>query len=43
MYLPFAFLMGLVLQWRPRLLPYFADVHALMDLAFAAMLIGVAP
>ena len=42
MFLPFAFLVGLVLHWRPRLLPYLAAVHVLMDLSFAAMLLGVA-
>jgi membrane protease YdiL (CAAX protease family) len=33
MFLPFAFLIGLFLQWRPRLLPYFAVVHVLIDFA----------
>lgn len=42
MFLPFAFLVGLVLQWRPRLLPYLATVHVLLDLATAAMLLNVA-
>ncbi len=42
MFLPFAFLVGIVLHWRPRLLPYLAAVHVLMDLSFAAMLLGVA-
>lgn len=42
MFIPFAFLVGIVLRWRPRLLPYLAVVHVLMDLAFAAMLIEVA-
>ena len=42
MFLPFAFLVGIVLQWRPRLLPYLAIVHVLMDLSFAVMLLGVA-
>lgn len=42
MFLPFAFLVGFVLQWRPRLLPYLAIVHVLMDLAAAAMLLSVA-
>jgi len=31
MFLPFAFLVGLVLKWRPRLLPYLAVVHVLID------------
>lgn len=42
MFLPFAFLVGFVLQWRPRLLPYLAIVHLLLDLAAAAMLLSVA-
>lgn len=42
MFLPFAFLVGFVLDWRPRLLPYLAIVHVLLDLATAAMLLGVA-
>lgn len=42
MFLPFAILMGLVLHWRPRLLPYLAVVHILMDASFAAMLLGTA-
>jgi membrane protease YdiL (CAAX protease family) len=37
MYLPFAFLIGAVLKWRPRMLPYVAIVHVLIDLAAAAM------
>jgi hypothetical protein len=40
MFIPFALLTGLVLQWRPRLLPYLAAVQALMDLSFAAMFLG---
>jgi hypothetical protein len=39
---PFAFLVGLVLRWRSRLLPYLVVTHVVMDLAFAAMLFGVA-
>jgi hypothetical protein len=35
MFLPFAFLVGLALKWRLRLLPYLVIVHILMD--FAAM------
>jgi hypothetical protein len=42
MFIPFAFLVGSVLLWRPRLLPYVAVIHVLMDAAFAAMLLGVA-
>lgn len=42
MFLPFAFLVGLMMLWRPRLLPYIAVVHVLMDASFAAMLLGSA-
>jgi hypothetical protein len=38
MFIPFAFLVGIVLRWRPRLLPYLAIIHVLMDMATAAML-----
>jgi hypothetical protein len=33
MYLPFALFAGLVLKQRPQLLPYFAVIHALMDVS----------
>lgn len=42
MFLPFAFLVGALLTWRPRLMPYVVVVHLLMDMAFAAMLLNVA-
>jgi hypothetical protein len=42
MFIPFAFFAGIVLHWRPRLLPYMAIVHALMDMSFAAMLFSAA-
>lgn len=42
MYIPFAFLVGIVMNWRPRMLLYLAVIHVLMDLAFAAMLLDVA-
>lgn len=42
MFVPFAFLVGIVMHWRPRLLPYLAFIHVLMDLSFAVMLVGVA-
>lgn len=42
MYVPFAFLVGIVLHWRPRMLPYLAIIHVLMDASFAAMLLDVA-
>jgi membrane protease YdiL (CAAX protease family) len=42
MYLPFAIAVGLLLHWRPRLLPYMAVVHFLMDLSFAFMFLAAA-
>ena len=42
MFIPFAFAIGLTLHWRPRLLPYAAVIHALMDMSFAAMFLTVA-
>lgn len=36
MFLPFAFLVGGALAWRPRLMPYLVIVHVLLDLAAAA-------
>lgn len=42
MFLPFAFLAGVLLRWRPRLLPYMAIVHGIMDLLFALMLLNTA-
>jgi hypothetical protein len=42
MYLPFAILVGAILHWRPRLLPYLVVVHILMDLSFTTMLLNVA-
>lgn len=42
MYLPFAFAIGLMIHWRPRLLPYLAIVHVLIDLSFALMLLPAA-
>lgn len=38
MYLPFALLVGVLLRWRPQLLPYFVIVHGLMDLATVLMI-----
>jgi membrane protease YdiL (CAAX protease family) len=37
MYLPFALFTGLLLRWRPRLLPYFVVFHGVIDLAAVAM------
>ncbi|HHY56203.1 MAG TPA: hypothetical protein GYA08_12285 [Chloroflexi bacterium] len=42
MFVPFAFLVGAALMWRPRLMPYLAIVHILLDMSFAVMLLGVA-
>jgi hypothetical protein len=42
MYIPFAFFAALLLRWRPRLLPYLALIHALMNMSFATMFLGVA-
>jgi hypothetical protein len=42
MYLLFAFAVGLMMHWRPRLLPYIAVVHVLMDMSFAMMFLSVA-
>ncbi len=42
MFIPFAFPAGILMRWRSRLLPYLAIIHALMDMTFAAMLLGVA-
>lgn len=41
MFLPFAFLIGLVMRWRPRLLPYLAVLHVLMDLSLPFMFLGL--
>ena len=37
MFLPFAFVVGLALKFRPSLLPYFVIMHALMDITTVAM------
>jgi hypothetical protein len=42
MYIPFAFATGIILHWRPRLLAYMVVIHVLMDMSFAAMLLGPA-
>jgi hypothetical protein len=42
MFLPFALLVGLVMRWRPRLLPYMAIMHILLDFSFAIMLLPAA-
>lgn len=40
-FLPFALLVGLVLNWRPRLLPYLMIVHWLIDIATAFSIFAV--
>ena len=40
MYIPFAFLLGIVLHWRPRLLPYIAIIHVLLNMALAPMFLA---
>jgi hypothetical protein len=42
MFIPFAFLAGIVMRWRPRMLPYLAIIHVLMDMFFATMFLNVA-
>jgi len=37
MFIPFAFLMGAALKWRPRLLPYLAIGHVLIDVSAMAV------
>jgi hypothetical protein len=37
MYIPFVFVVGAALKWRPRLFPYFVIVHGLIDLAAMAV------
>jgi len=38
MYLPFAIFIGLLLRWRPQLLPYLVVEHFLLDMATAFMI-----
>jgi hypothetical protein len=42
MFIPFALMVGILLHWRPRLLPYMVIVHILIDAATAAALLSVA-
>jgi len=42
MFIPFAFFAGIVMHWRPRLLPYMAFIHVLMDLSLAPLFLRVA-
>ncbi|AEV27917.1 hypothetical protein SpiGrapes_0053 [Sphaerochaeta pleomorpha str. Grapes] len=37
MFLPFAFFVGALLRWRPRMLPYLALLHLFMDFSAAIM------
>ena len=37
MFIPFALFVGVLLRWRPQLLPYMVVVHGLMDLALVLM------
>jgi len=42
MFLPFALWVGLIVRWRPRLLPYVMVIHALMDLTLFMYLLPIA-
>ncbi|MBE0684949.1 MAG: hypothetical protein IH585_03010 [Anaerolineaceae bacterium] len=37
MYLPFAIYVGILIRWRPRLLPFICIIHLLMNLSFVFM------
>jgi hypothetical protein len=37
MYLPFAIYVGILIRWRPRLLPFICVIHLLMNLSFVLM------
>ncbi|MBN1314470.1 MAG: hypothetical protein JXA42_03345 [Anaerolineales bacterium] len=41
MFLPFAVLIALVLRWRPRLMPYMAVIHMMMDISIAVMFLMI--
>lgn len=41
MFLPFAILIALVIRWRPRLMPYIAVIHVLMDMSVAVMFLRI--
>lgn len=44
MFLPFAFFMGIIIHWRPRLIPYLMIGHVLIDLSTAVFIIpGMIP
>lgn len=40
MFLPLAFLMAFILNWRPRLLPYMMVIHGLLDFPLVLMLLS---
>ena len=37
MYIPFAIYVGILIRWRPRLLPFIAAIHWMMNLSFVFM------
>ena len=39
MFVPFALFVGLVLRWRPRLLPFLIVIHGLMDMSLMLMVL----
>lgn len=41
MFIPFAFFTGLVLKFRPTLLPYFVIVHALLDVSLVLVFLTI--
>ena len=41
MFLPFAVLIAVIMRWRPRLMPYMAVIHILMDMSVAVMFLMV--
>ena len=41
MFVPFAFFTGLVLKFRPALLPYFVIVHALLDVTLVLVFLMI--
>ena len=40
MFLPFALAIGILLKWRPRLMPHMALIHILMDFSLAPYFLG---
>jgi hypothetical protein len=39
MFLPFAFMLAVILRWRIRLLPYLVIIHGLMDLSTGLLIL----